>query len=110
MGQFLTTKAKFSATPVLTGDLEFQPTKGEPLTVAVIHRYVANQGTAWDLTLTAVQRFFEVALARDLLWPHLTGAALLGQRTAQSHEALAVDSDDPAKKVFAQSPMSKCLE
>jgi maltose alpha-D-glucosyltransferase/alpha-amylase len=111
------------------GALELWPRRGEPITVATLHGWVQNQGTAWHFFREEVRRYFERALAlgreikppprpatspvdlaameappqaRELLGSSLAAARLLGKRTAELHAALIIP-DDPA---FAPEPYS----
>ncbi len=110
----------FENTPALLGSVEYVRKSGEPITVAVIHEFVPNEGDAWTYALDRLTSFFEEALARpgsldpallsldllahdddrpevvgDLLAPFLASIELLGQRTAEMHIALQ-SADDPA--------------
>jgi maltose alpha-D-glucosyltransferase / alpha-amylase len=58
----LTEKADFPNAPSLLGVLEYQSGKQEPATLATLHRYVPNQGDAWELTKNALDRFYENCL------------------------------------------------
>jgi len=64
----LTERGDFPNAPSLLGVLEYQAGKQEPATLATLHRYVPNQGDAWDLTKNALERFFEscLTLPREL--------------------------------------------
>ena len=95
--------------------------RAEPITLAVLQRYVPNEGTAWVQAREELRRFFERVLTRDRedaaagrgaalgaragrgraaggrargdrQLPGL--AALLGRRTAELHLALASDDED----------------
>src|SRR6202022_3889280 len=44
----LTERAPDAPVPPLWGALELRPRRGEPITVATLHGYVPNQGTAWQ--------------------------------------------------------------
>jgi maltose alpha-D-glucosyltransferase/alpha-amylase len=123
VGCFFTEKTDFANAPRLAGMLEYRRGWGEPLTLAVLHEYVPNQGDGWHYCQDALGRYFEQALARpergdqlplphqpllvlsageipalaqDLLATMLETARLMGQRTAGMHLALASHSDDPA--------------
>jgi maltose alpha-D-glucosyltransferase/alpha-amylase len=130
VGRFLAEKAAFSHAPPVAGALEYHAARGVPMTVALLQGFVPSQGSAWQLTLDALGRSFEAALAgsanvRDLPLPHrslvdlaagdipapaqegissyLEAARLLGVRTAELHVALASVSDEPA---FAPEPFT----
>jgi len=129
IGQALT-EAGFAHVPALAGWLAYRPRKGEPSAIGVVQQFVPNQGDAWQYTLDQLTAFYERAatieepapaspsdvaalieaaaaeppeLARELLSPYLDSAALLGERTAQLHRALAGAGDDPA---FAPEPIN----
>jgi maltose alpha-D-glucosyltransferase/alpha-amylase len=115
--------------PQFVGAIDYRVGRGEPSTVAVLQRFVANEGTAWDHAYAEVQRFYERILASHdppELPPSPVGplashgaqplpaglaetmsayseiARLLGNKTADMHIAFA-SSDDPA---FAPEPFS----
>ena len=129
IGRFLQRQGRFRRCPELAGLVEYRPREGDPMTAAVVHRFVPNNDTAWDHTIDALGRFFERALARgvlgeplpstppwqtatlelpatvsDLMGSYLEDARLLGERTAQLHGALAADPDDPefAPEAFSE--------
>jgi maltose alpha-D-glucosyltransferase/alpha-amylase len=130
MGRYLTTRPGFGSTPPLLGAVEYRRSWGEPITLAVLYRFVPNHADGWRLALDALGRYFEQALAapnrsrelplprqgfldlihqevpelaREMIGSHLEAARLLGQRTAELHVALASGADDPA---FAPEPFS----
>jgi maltose alpha-D-glucosyltransferase / alpha-amylase len=122
VSRFLTDRG-FSHTPPLQGSLDYRRPGGTPMTVALLHGYVAREGDAWRLTLDELGRYFERVLirapgeppappvaagdlvdlargeipheAREAVGPFLDSIALLGQRTAELHQALAADATDP---------------
>jgi maltose alpha-D-glucosyltransferase/alpha-amylase len=131
IGRFLTERAGFAATPGFTGAIEYRSEQGAPVGVAILQRFVANQGDAWRYTLDELTRYYERALSRigeanglpqapgSLLEAveheppeavrgligtvYLERAGLLGARTAQMHRALASAPDDPD---FAPEPFT----
>ena len=128
IGRFLTEKVAFSHTPAVAGALEYRQDHGEPMTVAILHGFVPNQGDAWQYTLEALDHYFERALVHEVRQPplpqnplialseealsplvqetigsYIATAQLLGQRTAELHIALASDAVDPH---FAPEPFS----
>lgn len=128
IGRFLSDKGRFPHTPPIAGALEYKPSRdGETMTVGILQGYVHNEGNVWSHTLDAIGHFFERALAHeehapsvstDLLamseqepsalaletiGPYLASAHLLGQRTAEMHNALASDSGAPD---FVPEPFS----
>jgi maltose alpha-D-glucosyltransferase/alpha-amylase len=87
---------------------------GESMTLAVVHEFIANEGTAWDLFDGLLDKLYETVLPQHLeaapvpeahlldlvaepppelvcryLAGHLRHARLLGQRTAEVHLTLA---------------------
>jgi maltose alpha-D-glucosyltransferase/alpha-amylase len=115
--------------PQFVGSIDYRSGRTEPSTVAVLQRFVANEGTAWDHACAEVGRYYERVLASHdspelppLPQGHLTSqvtqplpaalaetmgaycgvARLLGTRTADMHLAFA-SSEDPA---FAPEPFS----
>jgi maltose alpha-D-glucosyltransferase/alpha-amylase len=121
IGHFLTDTAAFSHAPAVAGALEYRQDQREPVTVAVLHSFVPNQGDAWHYTLDTLEQYFELALthrdvphpavphaplvtmseepvpalAQETIGSYLASAQLLGQRTAELHLALASDTTDP---------------
>ncbi|GMV15729.1 MAG: trehalose synthase [Polyangiaceae bacterium] len=95
--------------PELLGSLDLLGADGTLQTLASFTRFIPNQGSAWQLTLDEIRRFFEQALVRRLPPPakkrgrgktgarpdaELLGAFAeiaerLGRRTAELHLALA---------------------
>ncbi|HXF96073.1 MAG TPA: maltose alpha-D-glucosyltransferase [Gemmatimonadales bacterium] len=123
LGRFLTERAKFPHAPPLAGFLEYRRDAQAPMTLAVLHGFVPNEGDAWRFTLDEVERYFERAAIRQresgapspapldpvvligetppdtvtaTVGGYLETARLLGQRTAELHLALASATDDPA--------------
>jgi maltose alpha-D-glucosyltransferase/alpha-amylase len=129
IGRFLTEKAAFTHVPRVAGALEYRQNHGEPVTVAILHSFVPNQGDAWKYTLDILDQYFELvlthrevqqppvpqeplvtlseaalpSLAQETIGSYLASAQLLGQRTAELHLALASDATDPQ---FAPEPFS----
>jgi maltose alpha-D-glucosyltransferase/alpha-amylase len=123
MGRYLTHRAGFEHVAALAGTLEYRRRGAEPTTLAILHRYVPNEGTAWQYTLDELSRFFERVLAlpaeqrqpplppyspaalaqgempplvHELIGRYVDSAKLLGQRTAELHRALGAETRDPA--------------
>ena len=129
MLRFLGQHSKVPLVPPVAGALELRRGRAEPITLAVLEGYVANEGTAWSFSQAELGRFYEHLLTRArgekppplperaftrladlaptpeanaLMASWLLAIRLLGQRTAELHLALA-SSDDPA---FAPEPYS----
>jgi maltose alpha-D-glucosyltransferase/alpha-amylase len=62
VGLFLAEQTSFRQTRPLLGALEYRRSWGEPMTMAVLHGGLPNQGDAWRYTLDALGRYFEQAL------------------------------------------------
>ncbi len=119
--RFLTERTDFEHMPALVGAIEYQAGRRSPTrTIAVLQRYVPNEGEAWNQAVSAVGQWLEqdlsshatpahvtqsqVVLARDeipevvetSMGTALEQARLLGSTTAGMHAALASDheSDD----------------
>ena len=130
IGRFLTERAGFRHTPAVGGGVEYRENGGEPMTMAVLHQYVASEGDAWSYTQHALAQYYErvlterptldpelgsrrdtLGLAREelpaevahLLAPYPEKVRLLGRRTGELHLALAGEPDDPA---FAPEPFT----
>jgi len=129
LGRFLMEKTSFFHIPPVAGALEYRLRRGEPMTLAILHAFVQNQGNAWQYTLDALGRYFEWVLthpevqspplpgesllalsgqdipplAQETIGPYLASAELLGQRTAELHMALAQDGQNPD---FAAEPLT----
>jgi maltose alpha-D-glucosyltransferase / alpha-amylase len=128
IGRFLTAGNRFAYTAPLLGTVEFVPENGIAETLATVHRFIPNEGDAWEMTLRNLSVYFDRMRARlatgrpvpegavtgfalrakapstevaDLIGPYLELARVLGARTAELHRALASDSSDPA---FAPEP------
>ena len=122
LGRFLSAQGAVHIAPVL-GYVEFRRTGSEPATLAVVHKFVENQGNAWQYTLDQLSRYFERVAAmskenppappaaaavgtaeavepapefEDLAGDYLAVARSLGRITADLHRGLAAATDDPA--------------
>ena len=119
VGRFLTEKTNFSQIAPLAGSLEYRRDKGEPVSIAILQRYVPNQGDAWQHTLNTINHFFSspdvvslpppsgprsiveasklepAEVAVKTIGGYLDSARLLGRRTAELHAALSSDPTDP---------------
>ena len=105
VARFLTEEAGFTNTPAFLGSIEHKASNSELTTLAAAFAFVPNQGDAWASMTEALVRDFEEHDLRTLdpQTPHgerefdlsLSMGALLGQRTAELHRALATETDDP---------------
>lgn len=131
MMRFLSEEGGFAHIPVYEGALEYRNGTGQPVTVALLQKYVENSGDSWSYVSSVVARYFEQILSRkdeSKEIPHnfplmrkITPAdipppiyskveelffemiSLLGKRTAQMHLALSSSQDDP---LFKPEPFS----
>lgn len=136
ISRFLTDEAHFAHSPPVTGYVEYHDAAGTMSTVGIMQAFVRNEGDAWTYTLENVHRFFDGVLskrsngpqaacelparnlvaaatapistqARECCNSYIESAALLGQRTAQMHLALASEPDNPD---FAPEPFSELYQ
>ncbi len=135
MVRYLSEAVGFKAVPAYAGSLEYRCKDSEPLVLAMLQEFVASQSDAWTLTLNILRQFFDSALTRAEDPPrvergfrplltirrdrlpekvqrlvgsvYLEQTALLGQRTAEMHRALASPTADP---LFAPEPFSRLYQ
>lgn len=125
MKQFLSKKAKFPNVPQYLGTIELKKKDKQHLSIAILERYVPNQGSGWSFTLDSLAGYYENLLALSdsdrfsllaqsfkKIQSHLEsfiGAGyyeairILGKRTAEMHVALSTDLED---KAFCPEPFS----
>ncbi|MFZ1974361.1 MAG: putative maltokinase [Candidatus Acidiferrales bacterium] len=128
IGRFLSERVHFAHVPAVAGWLEYAANDGQEATLGILQEFVPNQGDAWRFTLNSLSEFWQQAngrlaelstliprslfplsmsadrlpgIARELNGPYLDAAALLAQRTAQLHLALA---SEPTVAAFAPEP------
>jgi maltose alpha-D-glucosyltransferase / alpha-amylase len=121
IGRYVDKQTNYHGSAPVVGFIEYRRRGAEPITLGVLHRYVANQGTAWQLTLDQLSQYFERVAAlpreesapagpqvsreaqdqddsqpshlRELIGGFLDSAVLLGRLTAELHCALARGTD-----------------
>jgi maltose alpha-D-glucosyltransferase/alpha-amylase len=130
IGRFLTEKTEFTRTPRVVGGIEYTRFRGEPTSLAVVESFARNEGHGWERALGEFRRYYDQVavqphliesiqeyirpsfmlpaldppqVVRDTVGSALEFAAVLGQRTAEFHHALASRPDDPA---FAPEPIT----
>jgi maltose alpha-D-glucosyltransferase/alpha-amylase len=125
LGRYLGERAGYANTPPVAGALEYHADGGEPATLAIVHRFVPNEGDSWQYTIDVLGRFLERSVteriepglpapdratetlldralrpvpeeAAEMVGSYLDSAALMGRRVAELHAALAADTVDPA--------------
>ncbi|HET8645156.1 MAG TPA: alpha-glucosidase C-terminal domain-containing protein, partial [Vicinamibacteria bacterium] len=123
------TEARFPSTPPLMGALEYARSRTQSAVVGTLHGYVPHETDAWTFTLDELGRYCERVLttvrgaappplpepvadpalrepppeAQALIGTYLDAAALMGQRTADLHLALAAETSAD----FAPEPFSE---
>ena len=96
LGRYLTETVRFPNTPALLGTAELEE-NGSRAAVAVVHRFVENQGDAWAVTNAYLDRFVEeqrlltaeAAGHSDEQAAYLHRIEHVGQRVAELQLALA---------------------
>jgi maltose alpha-D-glucosyltransferase / alpha-amylase len=102
VGRFLTEMAGFANMPPLLGAVEMVEGQSRSA-VAVIHRFIENQGDAWSLTNAYLDRYVEEqrlltgdpATESDEQMAYLVRARQVGRRVAEMQLALASRDDVP---------------
>ncbi|HEX3940080.1 MAG TPA: maltose alpha-D-glucosyltransferase [Acidobacteriaceae bacterium] len=130
IGSYLTGQANFPYVAPYGGALEYRREGQSTSTLGMVQGFITNEGDGWRWTLEELDRFYESVapvnisedgmpeerprlmrlseaeekpFVQDHVGPYLQDAALLGQRTAELHLALAANRTDPA---FAPEPLS----
>ena len=104
IGRFLTEVAHFPNIVPLAGTVEYKRNDGIVMTLAILQAYVENQGDGWSYTQNYLERYLEQnhAAAGTRADPTETHGAflalikILGQRTAELHQALATTTGNAA--------------
>ncbi len=136
IGRFLTAQPDYNGAAEVLGHVEYRRRGSDAATLAVLHRYVPNQGTGWQHALDHLSSYFEKVAALSHEQPPIppqsgpligpdeseedTAAALpelvngftesariLARRTAELHLALASAPTNPA---FAPEPFGKLYQ
>jgi maltose alpha-D-glucosyltransferase/alpha-amylase len=134
VGQFLATRPDYAGASAILGHVEYRREGSDPAILAVLHKFIPNQGTAWQHTLDQLSWYFErvAALSREqpptppppvplvgpneqdfrgegheLLDGFLEMARTLAWRTAEMHRAL---SAPPTRPAFAPEPFGKLYQ
>jgi maltose alpha-D-glucosyltransferase / alpha-amylase len=121
--RFLTEHTPFKYAPPFLGALEYRRRKSDPIVIGTLLGYIQNVGDAWQYTMDTISRYIERVLESsgkideipkipgaftnidiDNLPPKLNEmvggiyperAAIIGERTAQMHNAFSIELDDP---------------
>ena len=99
---FLTRHTEFRAAPRLGGAIAYEAGGEEPILLATLHEFIANQGDAWSAFQARLGEYFAVAVtgpeaggrpdpafARALAGADAREARVLGELTGALHMALA---------------------
>jgi maltose alpha-D-glucosyltransferase/alpha-amylase len=114
IGRTLTEEGRASCVPPLLGALEYSRSRTQSAVVGTLHGFVSHEADAWTYTIDELGRYFERVLTtlrgatppaleavtelarretppemQALAGVYLDSAALMGQRTADFHRALA---------------------
>lgn len=124
VGLYLTETAKFAHIAPVAGVVDYQIGNHEPMTVGILQGFVPHQHTAWDHTLDVLDSLLQSVstdppleapdegserpatvvelsqqstpeTAQRFFGNYLESIALLGQRTAELHAALAAATEQP---------------
>jgi maltose alpha-D-glucosyltransferase / alpha-amylase len=129
--KYLTEKTNYQNSPKFVGAIEYNPDEKNIIVLGMMQDLIPNQGDAWDYTKDSLERYFEniltsekdkkIKLPEEDLTKPLTyeelpadlkdylgvifpeRISLLGQRTAEMHNALAAN---PGEKDFEPEPFS----
>ncbi len=102
IGRFLTDVAHFPHCVPVAGSVELKRRDGNVCTLALLQKFVLNQGDAWAYSVDYLRRHLEAERdtkehpGGDAHGAYLMFVRRLGQRTAQLHTAFALRSGDPA--------------
>ncbi len=122
----LTKKGSFQQFPPYVGEIVYQTSQKDSLSVGLLQKFIANQGDAWNYTLDHLERYFENILVKEgpeedlsniptslsrlklsqlpIIMQESIGAyflemmQLLGEITAKMHLSLAEARDNTAFK------------
>ena len=64
VGQFLTEKTTFANSAAVAGSVEYTPTHGQPMNLAILQTYIVNEGDAWEYTLDGLRFYLEQIAAQ----------------------------------------------
>ena len=115
MTRYLVEEAGFTHVAPILGFVEVVETNGNVLSVAMLQRFVRNQGDAWAFVLEDLKRNLAEPPPTSSNTPQNTGATatgenflprVLGERTAELHLALARATDDAD---FSPEPMDRAF-
>src|SRR5262249_53849451 len=59
IGRYLGLRENYHGSAPVVGAIEYRDRGSEPTTLGVLHRFIPNQGTAWQFTLDQLSQYFE---------------------------------------------------
>ncbi|ANC46581.1 alpha-amylase [Pandoraea pnomenusa] len=94
----------FANSPQWLGEVRHCDADGNPHTLAILQRFVGNQGNGWGWAYDTLSRLIEALShddvsageTRDEAAPYLQFATQIGKRLGEMHLVLAQDTDDDA--------------
>jgi maltose alpha-D-glucosyltransferase/alpha-amylase len=95
------TERGYTGSPALLGDIVREDESGHSYAVAVVQRFVDNQGDGWAWTLNQLGRIIDegaTPFSRDqssIFSAYAVFAKVLGRRLGEMHAILAQPSEDP---------------
>ncbi len=103
IGLYLTEVARFANSVPVAGTVEMIGADGMPTTIALLQRFVENQGDGFDYTVNYLAQFLEQRatagnepVPADAHAGYLTLVQTLGRRTGELHAAFAMRTGNPA--------------
>jgi len=138
LGYFLSEHTRFDHAPRVTGAFVYHRSGQEPATLAFLQTAPPTSITGWDYTIDELKRYFERASSllhspetvtpasslfelasadmpateRETVGEYLAVAAILGQRTAELHQALTEAEQNPnfTPEPFTDADFSSLVE
>lgn len=95
VARFLTNVGGFSNTPEYLGEIRYQSGNEESTSLAAAFAFVPNEGDAWTVVTEALTQSLLGNSGDAASWI----GAVLGRRTAEMHQAMAVETADPDFRV-----------
>jgi maltose alpha-D-glucosyltransferase/alpha-amylase len=101
VGRYLTDVARFEHCVPVAGSVQYVGADGVPVTLAIVQKYVTNQGDGWVWAVEYLERFLEQGrlAVEDPASAHTAFLDLigtLGSRVGEMHRAFMLTTGDPA--------------
>ncbi len=126
IGRFLTEGRLFQRIPRVAGAIEYHRSGSAPITLAILQSFIVNQGDGWQHAMSYLGQYYQRVSYFDGIVPprrsllqlsesapppaaveaigdYLSAAGTLGRRTAEMHQALSADLNNPD---FAPEPFT----